>query len=100
MHRRPCPAKAAKPNINSHSILGPTLGKEKPMGTGEFELKPWRRDLCRLQEYKGKIQDARDQSTIIDRINSTGAPGVGVKVPDLDNSIIHWLSMDLCITPV
>jgi L-fucose isomerase-like protein len=76
--------KGCKPNINSHSILGPTLGKENSMGTGEFELKPGVVTLCRLQEYKGKFKMLVTKGTIIESNQLNRGSWSWVKVPDLD----------------
>jgi len=45
-----------KPLIESHSVLGQMLGKEKSGGTAEFELKDGQVTICRLAEVGGQFK--------------------------------------------
>lgn len=48
--------KGTEVNISYHSILGTTLGLDRSMGTGEFQLNPGAVTLNRLQEQNGKFK--------------------------------------------
>jgi len=76
--------KGCKPDISYHSILGPSLGIDRSLGTGEFELKPGVVTLCRLQEYKGKFKMLVTKGTIIESKQVNRGSWSWVKVPDLD----------------
>lgn len=76
--------KGCKPDISYHSILGPSLGIDRSMGTGEFELKPGVVTLCRLQEYKGKFKMLVTKGNIIESKQVNRGSWSWVKVPDLD----------------
>jgi L-fucose isomerase-like protein len=84
--------KGCKPDISYHSILGPSLGVDHSMGTGEFELKPGVVTLCRLQEYKGKFKMLVTKGNIIESKQINRGSWSWVKVPDLDklyNTLIN-----------
>ena len=84
--------KGCKPDISYHSILGPSLGIDRSMGTGEFELKPGIVTLCRLQEYKGKFKMLVTRGDIIESKQVNRGSWSWVKVPDLDklyNTLIN-----------
>lgn len=70
--------------IKYHSILGESLGIERSMGTGEFQVKPGVVTLCRLIEREGQFKMLISKGEIIpSRQDLRGAWG-WVQVPDLD----------------
>jgi L-fucose isomerase-like protein len=76
--------KGCKPDVSYHSILGPSLGIDRSMGTGEFELKPGVVTLCRLQEYKGHFKMLVTKGDIIESKQVNRGSWSWVKVPDMD----------------
>ena len=69
-------------SLSYHSILGPSLGLDRSMGTGEFQLAPGPVTLCRLQEHDGRFKVA--SGTIIPAQEKLRGSWSWVEVPDLD----------------
>ncbi len=72
-------------SLNYHSILGPSLGIERSMGTGEFQLAPGAVTLCRLQEQNGSFKLLVTGGTIVPSQEKLRGSWSWVEVPDLDN---------------
>jgi len=70
--------------IRAHSILGKPLGKERTLGTAEFQLKPGVVTLCRLTEYDGKFKMLVTKGEIVESSQHLRGSWSWVKVPDLD----------------
>jgi L-fucose isomerase-like protein len=70
--------------INYHSILGPTLGLERSMGTGEFQLSPGPVTLCRLQEHDGEFKMLITRGRAVRSQQKLRGSWSWVEVPDLD----------------
>jgi L-fucose isomerase-like protein len=77
-----CPGK--KISLRSHSILGESLGLERSMGAGEFQLKPGTVTLCRLQEHDGCFKMLITTGESIRSDDELRGSWSWVKVPDLD----------------
>jgi len=77
-----CRAEGIK--IRSHSILGKPLGKERALGTAEFQLKPGVVTLCRLTEFDGKFKMLVTRGEIVESPQHLRGSWSWVKVPDLD----------------
>jgi L-fucose isomerase-like protein len=71
-------------SIRSHSILGKPLGKERTLGTAEFQLKPGVVTLCRLTEFDGKFKMLVTKGEIVESPQQLRGSWSWVKVPDLD----------------
>jgi L-fucose isomerase-like protein len=79
--------------IGCHSILGKSLGIDRSMGTGEFQVKPGTVTLCRLMEREEQFKMLISKGEIIpSRQRLRGAWG-WVQVPDL-NRLYDTLVMD------
>jgi len=76
--------RGCKVAIRCHSILGETLGLERSMGTGEFQLKPGVVTLCRLVEQDGLFKMLITTGEIIESDQSLRGSWSWVKVADLD----------------
>ncbi len=71
-------------SLKSHSILGPSLGINRSMGTGEFQLKPGVVTLSRLQEHDGKFKMLVTRGKIVASQQKLRGSWSWVEVPDLD----------------
>ncbi|MFC1900094.1 L-fucose/L-arabinose isomerase family protein [Chloroflexota bacterium] len=71
-------------SLSYHSILGPSLGIERSMGTGEFQLAPGVVTLSRLQEHDGKFKMLVAEGKIIASAEKLRGSWSWVEVPDLD----------------
>lgn len=71
-------------SLKYHSILGPSLGINCSMGTGEFQLKPGVVTLSRLQEHDGKFKMLIARGKIIPSQQKLRGSWSWVEVPDLD----------------
>jgi L-fucose isomerase-like protein len=83
-----CPPSLAPHNskitINYHSILGDSLGIERSMGTGEFQVKPGMVTLCRLIEREGQFKMLISKGEIIPSNQNLRGSWSWVQVPDLE----------------
>jgi len=70
--------------IRPHSILSKQLGKERALGTAEFQLKPGVVTLCRLTEYDGEFKMLVTKGEIVESSQHLRGSWSWVKVPDLD----------------
>ncbi len=70
--------------IHPHSILSRQLGKERVLGTAEFQLKPGVVTLCRLAEYDGEFKMLVTRGEIVESTQRLRGSWSWVKVPDLD----------------
>ena len=77
-------AKGSGITIRCHSILGGTLGKERCMGTAEFQLKPGVVTLCRLTERDGEFKMLITKGECIKSDQSLRGSWSWVKVGDLN----------------
>ncbi len=77
-----CPNK--KITLRYHSILGESLGIERSIGTGEFQLKPGTVTLCRLQEHAGRFKMLITLGEIITANQELRGSWSWVKVPNLN----------------
>lgn len=77
-------SKGSGVKIRYHSILGETLGIDRSMGTGEFQLKPGVVTLCRLHERDGKFKMLITTGESIESDQSIRGSWSWVTVPDLD----------------
>jgi L-fucose isomerase-like protein len=71
-------------SLKYHSILGPSLGINRSMGTGEFQLKPGVVTLSRLQEHDGKFKMLVTRGKIVASQQKLRGSWSWVEVPDLD----------------
>jgi L-fucose isomerase-like protein len=71
-------------SLSYHSILGPSLGIDRSMGTGEFQLAPGEVTLSRLQEHDGKFKMLVSKGNIIASRQKLRGSWSWVEVPDLD----------------
>lgn len=71
-------------SLKYHSILGPSLGIDHSMGTGEFQLAPGAVTLSRLQEHDGKFKMLVARGEIIPSQQNLRGSWSWVEVPDLD----------------
>ena len=70
--------------IKYHSILGESLGIERSMGTGEFQVKPGVVTLCRLIEREGQFKMLISKGEIMPSKQNLRGAWSWVQVPDLD----------------
>jgi L-fucose isomerase-like protein len=77
--------KSSRISIKYHSILGESLGIDRSMGTGEFQLKPGIVTLNRLVEYEGRFKMLITAGKIIESDQKLRGAWSWVEVPDLDN---------------
>ena len=70
--------------IRPHSILSKQVGKERALGTAEFQLKPGIVTLCRLTEYDGEFKMLVTKGEIVESSQHLRGSWSWVKVPDLD----------------
>jgi L-fucose isomerase-like protein len=71
-------------SLKSHSILGPSLGIDRSMGTAEFQLAPGAITLSRLQEHDGKFKMLVAEGEIVASQQKLRGSWSWVEVPDLD----------------
>lgn len=71
-------------SIKYHSILGESLGIERSMGTGEFQLRSGTVTLCRLIEREEQFKLLITKGEIIESDQNIRGSWSWVKVPDLD----------------
>jgi L-fucose isomerase-like protein len=71
-------------SLNYHSILGPSLGIDRSMGTGEFQLAPGVVTLSRLQEHDGKFKLLVAGGRSVASQQKLRGSWSWVEVPDLD----------------
>jgi L-fucose isomerase-like protein len=71
-------------SLKYHSILGPSLGIDRSMGTGEFQLAPGTVTLSRLQEHDGKFKMLVTEGKIIASQQKLRGSWSWVEVPNLD----------------
>ena len=71
-------------SLRYHSILGPSLGIDRSMGTGEFQLAPGAVTLSRLQEHDGKFKMLVAGGKIVASKQKLRGSWSWVEVPDLD----------------
>ena len=90
-----------KVRVRGHSILGEVLGRDRSMGTAEFQLKPGVVTICRLVEYDGEFKMLVTKGEIEKADQDLRGSWSWVKVPDLDllyrviveEGFIHHASM-------
>ncbi len=70
--------------LKYHSILGPSLGIDRSMGTGEFQLAPGVVTLSRLQEQDGKFKMLVAEGKIVASQQKLRGSWSWVEVLDLD----------------
>jgi L-fucose isomerase-like protein len=70
--------------ISYHSILGPTLGLERSVGTAEFQLRSGPVTLCRLQEHDGEFKMLITNGKAVESQQKLRGSWSWVEVPDLD----------------
>ena len=70
--------------IKYHSILGESLGIDRSMGTGEFQVKPGMVTLCRLIEREGQFKMLISKGEIVPSKQNLRGSWSWVQVPDLD----------------
>lgn len=81
------PSLACRPDdisLKYHSILGPSLGIDRSMGTGEFQLASGTVTLSRLQEHDGKFKLLVTKGKIVASQQKLRGSWSWVEVPDLD----------------
>jgi L-fucose isomerase-like protein len=71
-------------SLKYHSILGPSLGIDRSMGTGEFQLAPGAVTLSRLQEHDGEFKMLVAEGKIVASQQKLRGSWSWVEVPDLD----------------
>jgi L-fucose isomerase-like protein len=71
-------------SLKYHSILGPSLGIDRSMGTGEFQLAPGAVTLSRLQEHDGEFKMLVAGGKIVASRQKLRGSWSWVEVPDLD----------------
>ncbi len=71
-------------SIKYHSILGPSLGIDRSMGTGEFQLAPGTVTLSRLQEHDGEFKLLVTKGKIVASNQKLRGSWSWVEVPDLN----------------
>ena len=76
--------KNCKVTMKYHSILGESLGVEKSVGTGEFQLNPGKVTLCRLQEHDGYFKMLIAGGKAVQSKQQLRGSWAWVEVPDLD----------------
>jgi L-fucose isomerase-like protein len=76
--------KNTKVTMRYHSILGESLGMERSVGTGEFQLNPGTVTLCRLQEQGGKFKMLIAEGKAVASKQQLRGSWCWVEVPDLD----------------
>jgi L-fucose isomerase-like protein len=76
--------KGGEISLKYHSILGPSLGIGRSMGTGEFQLAPGTVTLSRLQEHNGKFKMLVAGGKIVASQQKLRGSWSWVEVPDLD----------------
>jgi L-fucose isomerase-like protein len=76
--------KNAKVTMRYHSILGESLGVERSVGTGEFQLNPGAVTLSRLQEHDGKFKMLVAEGKAVASKQALRGSWCWVEVPDLD----------------
>ncbi len=76
--------KNTRVTIRCHSILGESLGVERSVGTGEFQLNPGTVTLSRLQEHDGKFKMLVAKGKIVASQQKLRGSWSWVEVPDLD----------------
>lgn len=70
--------------IREQSVLSVVLGREKSMGTAEFQLKPGVVTICRLVEYDGEFKMLVTRGEIEKADQELRGSWSWVRVPDLD----------------
>jgi L-fucose isomerase-like protein len=70
--------------IKYHSVLGEQLGKERSMGTAEFQLKPGVVTICRLIEHDGVFKMLITTGKIVNTSQKLRGSWSWVQVPDLE----------------
>ena len=81
------PSLACQPGsvtIKYHSILGPSLGIDRSMGTGEFQIAPGAVTLSRLQEHDGRLKMLVAKGKVARSPQKLRGSWSWVEVPDLD----------------
>ena len=81
------PSLACQPGsvtIKYHSILGPSLGIDRSMGTGEFQIAPGAVTLSRLQEHDGRFKMLVAKGKVARSPQKLRGSWSWVEVPDLD----------------
>lgn len=73
-----------KVTMRYHSILGESLGVERSVGTGEFQLNPGTVTLSRLQEQNGRFKMLIAQGKAVSSRQQLRGSWCWVEVPDLD----------------
>lgn len=76
--------KSSPVSIKYHSILGESLGIDRSMGTGEFQLKSGIVTLGRLIEHEGQFKMLITNGKIIESNQKLRGAWSWVQVPDLD----------------
>jgi L-fucose isomerase-like protein len=71
-------------SLKYHSILGPSLGIDRSMGTGEFQLAPGTVTLSRLQEHDGRFKMLVTEGKIIASQQKLRGSWSWVEITDLD----------------
>jgi L-fucose isomerase-like protein len=71
-------------SLKYHSILGPSLGIDRSVGTAEFQLAPGAVTLSRLQEHDGKFKMLVAGGKIVASQQKLRGSWSWVEVPDLD----------------
>jgi L-fucose isomerase-like protein len=77
-----CPGSRIR--LRYHSILGETLGIDRSIGTGEFQIKPGVVTLCRLQEHGGNFKMLIATGSIETANEELRGSWSWVRVPDLE----------------
>jgi len=76
--------KNTKVTVRYHSILGESLGVERSVGTGEFQLNPGIVTLSRLQEQNGQFKMLIAEGKAVASRQQLRGSWCWVEVPDLD----------------
>lgn len=76
--------KNTKVTMRYHSILGESLGVERSVGTGEFQLNPGVVTLSRLQEQNGQFKMLIAKGKAVASKQQLRGSWCWVEVPDLD----------------
>jgi L-fucose isomerase-like protein len=76
--------KNTKVTMRYHSILGESLGVERSVGTGEFQLNPGTVTLSRLQEQNGQFKMLIAKGKALASKQQLRGSWCWVEVPDLD----------------
>jgi L-fucose isomerase-like protein len=71
-------------SLSYHSILGPSLGLDRSMGTGEFQLASGAVTLSRLQEHEGTFKLLITRGNICPSKEKLRGSWSWVEVPNLD----------------